>query len=53
MNMANPIVVRIMGANTNRKTVQNVAISGLTVEKVTDLGFGIFKLMEARKSSPA
>jgi hypothetical protein len=50
MNLMNPLVVRIMGANINRATVQNVAISGLTVEKVTDLAAGIFKLIEARKT---
>jgi phosphatidylethanolamine/phosphatidyl-N-methylethanolamine N-methyltransferase len=49
MNLANPLVVRMMGANINRQTVQNVVISGLTVEKVTDLAAGIFKLIEARK----
>lgn len=47
MNLANPIVVRVMGANINRKTVVNVAQSGLKVEKVTDLAAGIFKLIEA------
>jgi phosphatidylethanolamine/phosphatidyl-N-methylethanolamine N-methyltransferase len=50
MNMANPLVVRMMGANINRRTVDNAARSGLTVEKVTDLGAGIFKLIEARKT---
>ena len=50
MNMVNPVMVRMMGANINRRTVQNVAVSGLTVEKVTDLRAGIFKLIEARKS---
>lgn len=48
MNLANPAVVRIMGANINRKTVVNVAKSGLEVEKVTNLAAGIFKLIEAR-----
>jgi hypothetical protein len=38
-----------MGPNINRKTVENVANSGLNVEKVTDLAAGIFKLIEARK----
>lgn len=50
MNLANPIVVRVMGANINRRTVENVAQSGLAVEQVTDLAAGIFKLIEARKS---
>jgi len=49
MNLANPIVERLTGANINRRTVENVIKSGLTVEQVTDLGAGIFKLIEARK----
>jgi len=49
MNMVNPLVVRTMGPHINRKTVGNVSISGLKVEKVTDLAAGIFKLIEARK----
>ena len=48
MNLVNPIVVRAMGPNINRKTVENVANSGLKVEKVIDLAAGIFKLIEAR-----
>ena len=51
MNLVNPLAVRMMGANINRKTVDNVAGSGLTIEKVTDLGGGIFKLIEARKTA--
>ncbi len=49
MNLANPLVVRMIGANINRRTVENVNRSGLVVEQVTDLGAGIFKLIEARK----
>jgi len=49
MNLVNPVVVRLMGPNINRRTVENVANSGLKVEKVTDLAAGIFKLIEARK----
>ncbi len=52
MNLANPMVVRMMGANINRKTVANIALSGLTVEKVADLAAGVFKLIEARRSYP-
>lgn len=51
MNVANPLVVQMMGANINRKTVDNVVRSGLTVEKVTNLRLGIFKLIEARKTA--
>jgi len=49
MNLVNPIISGTMGPNINRRTVENVARSGLVVERVADLGFGIFKLIEARK----
>jgi ubiquinone/menaquinone biosynthesis C-methylase UbiE len=52
MNLANPFVVRLMGPNINRRTVDNVARSGLNIERVTDLAAGIFKLIEARKVAP-
>ncbi len=48
MNLLSPIVARAMGPSINRKTVENVANTGLKVEKVTDLAAGIFKLIEAR-----
>jgi len=51
MNRANPVVAKIMGANINRRTVENVTRSGLVVERVTDLGAGIVKLIEARKAN--
>ena len=51
MNLVNPIVVRTMGPNINRRTVDNVIKSGLTVEQVTNLAVGIFKLIEARKNT--
>ncbi len=50
MNLANPLVVRVAGANINRRTVDNVIESGLVVERVTSLGAGIFKLIEARRA---
>ena len=50
MDLANPLVVRMHGANINRHTVENVAKSGLVVEQVTNLGMGgMFRLIEARK----
>ncbi len=49
MNLVNPIVVRVMGPNINRRTVEKVAGSGLKVTRVTDLAAGIFKLIEASK----
>ncbi len=49
MNFTAPLAVRIIGDNPNRRTVENVIKSGLRVEQVTDLGAGVFKLIEARK----
>jgi phosphatidylethanolamine/phosphatidyl-N-methylethanolamine N-methyltransferase len=50
MNLINPLVMRIMGANINRRTVENVAVAGLKVEHITHLT-GIFKLIEATKEN--
>ncbi len=49
MNLVNPVVVRAIGANINRQTVENVAKNGLVIARVTDLAAGIFKLIEAKK----
>jgi ubiquinone/menaquinone biosynthesis C-methylase UbiE len=50
MDILNPIVVRVTGANINRRTVENVRRSGLLIERVEDLGMGdIFKLIIARR----
>jgi ubiquinone/menaquinone biosynthesis C-methylase UbiE len=49
MDFLNPVVVRMMGANINRRTVENVRSTGLEIERVEDLGGGgIFKLIAAR-----
>lgn len=46
MDALNPVVVRIMGANINRRTLENVQQSGLQLEHVEDVGMGgIFKLI--------
>ena len=46
MEILNPVVVRLMGANINRRTVENVRMAGLQIENVEDLGMGdIFKLI--------
>jgi len=50
MNLVNPLVTHTMGPNINRRTVENVTRSGLSIERVTDLSAGIFKLIEARKT---
>lgn len=49
MDAANPVIVRLMGANINRPTLTNVQRAGLVLTQVEDLAFGgMFKLIEAR-----
>jgi ubiquinone/menaquinone biosynthesis C-methylase UbiE len=47
MNLANPAIVRMMGANINRQTVDNVKRAGLRVKSVENLWFDIVLLIEA------
>ena len=52
MDAANPIIVRMMGANINRRTVDNVVAAGWQLETVVDLGAGgIFKLIQGSNAS--
>ena len=45
MDILNPLVVRMMGANINRRTVENVRQAGLQIVNVENLALGdIFKL---------
>jgi ubiquinone/menaquinone biosynthesis C-methylase UbiE len=49
MDIVNPIVVRMMGANINRKTLENIQAASLEVEMCEDLDkSGIFKFIIAR-----
>jgi len=47
-DLLNPLVVRVMGANINRCTVENVQRAGLEIERVEDLWRDIVKLIVAR-----
>lgn len=38
MDLMNPIVVRIMGANINRRTIENIRRAGLEIESIEHLG---------------
>ena len=48
MDMLNPLVVRMMGANINRETVENVRRAGFIELQVEDLWLDILKQIEAR-----
>jgi ubiquinone/menaquinone biosynthesis C-methylase UbiE len=49
MDLVAPLVVRINGANINRRTIENVRTAGLKVDHVMDLDkMGMFKIILAR-----
>lgn len=49
MDLLNPSVVRMMGANINRQTVSNIQEAGMEIVDVENLRLGsIFKLIIAR-----
>lgn len=49
MDIANPLVVRMTGANINRRTVDNVRMAGLSIVSVEDMSrLSLVKLITAR-----
>jgi hypothetical protein len=46
--LLNPLVVRVMGANINRETVENVQRAGFAEIQVEDLWLDVVKMIEAR-----
>jgi ubiquinone/menaquinone biosynthesis C-methylase UbiE len=48
MDVLNPIVVRTVGANINRRTVENVQLAGLEIIDVENLRGELVKLIHAR-----
>jgi ubiquinone/menaquinone biosynthesis C-methylase UbiE len=49
MDILNPLVVRMSGANINRRTMDNLAAAGVAQVDASSHAFGIVKLIEARK----
>ena len=49
MDLVNPLVVRMSGANINRRTLENVRRAGVQDFEASSHAFGIVKLIEARK----
>jgi ubiquinone/menaquinone biosynthesis C-methylase UbiE len=53
MDALNPLIVRLWGANINRRTVENARAAGLRIESVESLGpMGMVKLIRARPAAP-
>ncbi|MBU2602533.1 MAG: class I SAM-dependent methyltransferase [Actinobacteria bacterium] len=53
MRAADPMVVRMMGANITRRTRNNIEAAGFLIEKETDLWLDIVKLFQARHAGSA
>jgi ubiquinone/menaquinone biosynthesis C-methylase UbiE len=52
MDLVAPLIVRLYGANINRRTVENVRAAGLRIDHVEDLdSMGMFKMIFARPQS--
>jgi ubiquinone/menaquinone biosynthesis C-methylase UbiE len=49
MNLLNPLVVRLIGANINRETVKSVKACGFSSVRIDKESGDIFKLIEAHK----
>jgi phosphatidylethanolamine/phosphatidyl-N-methylethanolamine N-methyltransferase len=49
MNMLNPIVVKLLGANINRNTVKNVKACAFSTVRIDERCGDILKLIEAKK----
>jgi len=48
MDWMNPVAVRMSGANINRRTVENVKLAGLAVEREDSFMMSIVKMLRAR-----
>lgn len=48
MDILNPVVVRLIGANINRKTLDNINAAGIKLEQVETISMEILKLVVAR-----
>ena len=48
MRLANPILLRMMGANIHRRTRDNIEAAGFFIDEETDLWLDIVKLFQAR-----
>jgi ubiquinone/menaquinone biosynthesis C-methylase UbiE len=51
MDFVNPLMLRMMGANINRRTVENVKLAGLEIEAIEDLAGTVLRLIHAHPPS--
>jgi ubiquinone/menaquinone biosynthesis C-methylase UbiE len=48
MDLFNPLVVKLIGANINRRTLENIEAAGLELKQVDTVGMEILKLIIAK-----
>lgn len=53
MDCLNPLVVRVTGANINRRTLENLRMAGLAIKRVESSLWGVMKLIVARPPLPS
>ncbi len=53
MDLANPVAVRLSGANINRDTLSNVEKAGIAPDAIESSAFGIVKLIRGSTRRPA
>ena len=51
MDFVNPFALRMMGANINRRTIENVKLAGLQIETIENLAGTVFRLIHAYPGS--
>jgi ubiquinone/menaquinone biosynthesis C-methylase UbiE len=51
MDFVNPLMLRMMGANINRRTVENVKLAALEIEAIEDLSGTVLRLIHAHPRS--
>jgi hypothetical protein len=47
-DLINPLIVRMMGANINRRTVDNIKAAGWHIQTAQNLSSDVVRLIEAR-----
>ena len=51
MDFVNPFALRMMGANINRRTIENIKLAGLQIETIENLAGTLFRLIHAHPGS--
>lgn len=50
MDVLNPLVVKMIGSNINRETVENMKKAGIQIQTVETVGMEILKMIVAKQN---